>query len=160
MKISKMIAAAAVCLFSLQIQADDYRVLDLKQNRITHKYPWFEVITDQTHWERFYFEQLLGCNQFYPFLVDGNDPCTADAPLVDFETEQVVVGGPGAKPSSAYSIHVIDVDSSTDEQRITVLEYARCIGLAVITYPIEAVVVPRTDKPISLHVEQGAAVCE
>jgi hypothetical protein len=160
MKIPRIFLAVAVSLLSQQIQADDFRVLDLKLYTIANEHPWIEIISDQTRWEEFYFEQLLGCNPVYPLLTDGIDPCIAEAPAVDFETEQVVVGGLGSKPSTAYDILVTSVESYTDEQRITVVDYAWCVGLAVIDYPMAAVVVPRTDNPVSVHVEQGAAICE
>jgi hypothetical protein len=160
MKIPRIILAVAASLISQHIQADDFRILDLKRYTITNENPWVEIISDQTRWEEFYFEQLLGCNQVHPLLTDGIDPCIAEAPAVDFETEQVVVGGLGAKPSTAYEILVTSVENYTDEQRITVVDYARCVGLAVIDYPMASVVVPRTDNPISVHVEQGAATCE
>jgi hypothetical protein len=160
MKISRILVAAAVSLLCQQIHADDFRVLDFKLYTVANEHPWMEIISDQTRWEAFYFEQLLGCNQASSLLADGVDPCIAEAPVVDFETEQVVVGGLGSKPSTAYDILVSSVDSSTNEQRITVVDYAWCVGLAVIDYPMAAVVVPKTDKPISVYVEQGAAICE
>lgn len=160
MKISRIVFALAISLLSHQTKADDYRVLDFKHYTIANEHPWIEIITDQTRWETFYFEQLLGCIVAYPFLDDGIDPCIAEAPAVDFETEQVVVGGLGSKPSTAYDILVTSVESLTDEQRITVVDYAWCVGLAVIDYPMAAVVVPKTDNPVSVYVEQGAAICE
>lgn len=160
MRIPNIIVAAAVCLFSQQGQADDYRVLDLGSSTIASEHPWIEIIADRTSWEAFYFEQLLQCQVAFPSLVDENSPCNAQAPAVDFETEQVVVGGLGSKPSTAYDILVTSVDSSTDEQRITVLDFTWCVGLTVIDYPMAAVVVPRTEKPVSVYVEQGTAICE
>jgi hypothetical protein len=160
MKISKMIATIVVSLFAQQIQADDYRVLDLGHNSIDNEHPWLEVITDQTRWEVFYYDDLLGCSVFYPTIVDGDDPCSAPAPAVDFTTEQVVVGGLGVKPSTAYEILVSSVDSSGDEHRITIIDFAWCVGLTVLDYPMAAIAVPRTEKPTRVYVEYGEASCQ
>ncbi len=160
MRMPNMIVAATICLFSQQSQADDFRVLDLGSSEITNNHPWMEIIADQASWEEFYFERLLQCQVANTSLVDENSPCYGQAPTVDFETEQVVVGGLGSKPSTAYDILVSSVDSTTDEQRITVIDFNWCVGLTIIDYPTAAVVVPRTEKPVSVYVEQGAAICE
>jgi hypothetical protein len=147
--------------FLSPLHADEFRVLDLGSATQGIDHPWIRVIGDQNDWQEVYYHQIHDC-PYADFLVpiDENDPCNQAAPEVDFETSQVVVGGLGVKPSTAHQLLVSQVDSSGQQHRITVLDYEGCVGLTVLHYPIAALVIEKTEKPIQVQVEQASALCE
>lgn len=78
-------------------------------------------------------------------------------PEIDFSKEMVVVAAMGQRPSSGYWI-VIDgaceVDGRVDVF-VSSLEDVSCAGVfPVVTYPADAVRLPRTDLPIVFHETQ------
>jgi len=72
-------------------------------------------------------------------------------PEIDFSKEMVVVAAMGSRPSSGYWI-IIDGACEVDGQVevfVSSVEDARCSGqFPVVTYPADAVRIPRTDLPI------------
>jgi hypothetical protein len=82
------------------------------------------------------------------------------APVIDFETQQVVVGGVGAKPSTGYSILIAGVNRMASEYVVQAIDFEHCLGLTIIAYPIAGVVIPKTDLPVKVHLQQARAVCQ
>jgi hypothetical protein len=157
MKQLKYISTIILCLATFQVHADHFRVLDFDSSSVINELPWATVITDQLEWENFYYQEILGCDGSTP--IDGEDPCLADPPVVDFDSHQVIVGGPGAKPSSDYQVLVSNVDSSGSTLHIHITEVAPCLGLTVIDYPITGIVVEKTDKPLSFSLQSASMDC-
>jgi hypothetical protein len=62
----------------------------------------------------------------------------------------VVVAAMGTRPSSGYSIFIdgaCEVDGQV-EVYVTSIENDKCVGLAVLTAPADAVRLPQTDLPV------------
>jgi hypothetical protein len=162
MNVLRISTAILIYLTSLTASAEEFRVLDLAPYSIQSDTPWMQVITDREQWLNFYYARLLGCPTVYPTAIPPEtDPCALPEPLIDFETQQVVVGGLGAKPSTAYSLLISGVSISEDGQEvIQVIDYERCLGLTVIDYPMAAVVVSNTGLPIRVNVVEAREKCE
>lgn len=160
---NRIITALFIYLTSQTIYAEDFKVLDLTPYTIQSDTPWIQVITDQGQWYEFYYQRLLGCPGIYPTASASAeaDPCALPAPSIDFETQKVVVGGLGAKPSSAFSILISNVYLTNEgEQAINVIDYEECLGLTVIDYPMAAVVISNTGRPVQVNVEQAMKQCD
>ncbi len=161
MKYPTIISALLATSFLQPLLADEFRVLDLGSNTRSIEHPWIRVIEDQSEWQEVYYHQIHDC-PYMDFLVpvDENDPCYQPEPEVDFETSQVIVGGLGVKPSTAHQILVSQVDSSGEQHQVTVLDYEGCVGLTVLHYPIAALVIENTGKPVQVQVEPATAICD
>ena len=71
-------------------------------------------------------------------------------PEVDFSKDVVVVTAMGSRPSSGYWT-IIDGACEVDGQVevfVTNVDDANCGALGVVTYPADAVLIPKTDLPI------------
>lgn len=159
---NRIITALFIYLSSQTLlYAEDFKVLDLTSYAIQSDTPWFQVITDEDQWYEFYYQTLLDCPGVYPTASAESDPCALPAPYVDFETQKVVVGGLGAKPSTAFSILISNVYlTDAGEQVINVVDYEDCLGLTIIDYPMAAVVIPNTGHPLQVNVEQAKRQCD
>ena len=72
-------------------------------------------------------------------------------PDIDFTKEMIVVSAMGMRPSASY-LTIIDGACEVDGQiEVFITNYDGCgSGLAVITYPADAVRIPRSDLPIEI----------
>ena len=71
-------------------------------------------------------------------------------PEIDFSKEMIVVSAMGMRPTSGYWT-IIDGACETDGQIevfITNVENKTCGGFATVTYPADAVRLPRSDLPV------------
>ena len=117
--------------------------------------PWSKIIHTQAEWELLYNE-LLDDN-----LAEGN---TVDfiIPQIDFETFQVVTGGIGFRPSSAYSVSVGKVIELSDVIHIEVFVInpgGNCSVSADVAYPSTTILIKKTDKPIQFSSSQLIFEC-
>ncbi len=160
MNIIKTISALSIYLISQNLSAEDFRVLDLGPYTVESGAPWIQIITDQDQWYEFYYQRLLDCPSINASETLEPDPCALPEPSVDFETEMVVVGGLGAKPTSDFKILISHVSlSDIGEQVIQVVDIEPCLGLTVIDYPMAAVVISNTSRPIHVNVEYAKEKC-
>ena len=74
---------------------------------------------------------------------------TPALPEIDFTKEMIIVSAMGLKPSHGYWT-IIDGACETDGQiEVFITNYDVCgAGLAVLTYPADAVRIPRSDLPV------------
>jgi hypothetical protein len=142
-------------------KADDFTMLDLGGASVVSDSPWVTEITGRTQWEAFFYGLMRDCQEITvdPAPVTGPD-CNRMAPVVDFETHKVYVGGLGAMPSTANSILISSVDSSGDEQRINVVTMDWGVELTVIDYPTVAFSVPKTDKPVKFIINEARVITQ
>jgi hypothetical protein len=73
-------------------------------------------------------------------------------PVVDFDTQVVVVAAAGTRRSGGYAIYVTGVEATVEGARIRVLETSparECVTTAALTQPTAVVVVPRFEEMVS-----------
>jgi hypothetical protein len=86
----------------------------------------------------------------WPRLV-GNQTPVPPVPAVDFSRSMIILAAMGTKPSSGYAITIDAVFQSGGTTYAGVRETSPaddCLVLTVITSPIDAVLVPRSDAPV------------
>jgi hypothetical protein len=166
MKQIKSIALIILCLFALRSPADDFRVLDLEYN-MPLEFPWMRVISSDLEWWDFYTDMIAAQIIELEDICDPDsldlDECEPPPPPVDFEHQQIILGGLGVRLQGASKIVVSGVDSISDDQlNINVLDInpsLECVTTAVISYPMVAIAIDRSDKPINITVEEATLNC-
>ena len=116
---------------------------------------WVQIITSQEEWESFFYSTMATIT--YPA---GEAPV---APLIDFETYQVITGGLGMKPTSGYSLaveKVIETDDVMNLNIISVSPVSSCLNLQVISYPTLTLMIKKTDKDIKYNITSVVNKCE
>ena len=119
--------------------------------------PWAEIITTQEQWQAFYTRNFNG-NPNAPLL-------TITAPSIDFSSYRVVVGGLGIKSNSNYSLTVNHIIEASNEIFMEVLDLGSglsgqgCGGNALASFPYVAVLIRKTDKPITVKVLRAIKEC-
>jgi hypothetical protein len=84
---------------------------------------------------------MLNRNRFYP--------PASPVPAVDFTHEMVVLAGLGRQASSGWNIRIDTVVMRRDTIRVIIHSVApQCMAGMMITYPWDAVRVPRTDAVV------------
>lgn len=91
-------------------------------------------------------------SDFWKQFLAGVSPSNGTLPLpeVDFSKEMVVAVAMGQQPSSGYWIFVdgaCEVDGQV-EVFVTSINGSHCTSFGVVTYPADAVRLPRTDLPV------------
>jgi hypothetical protein len=73
-------------------------------------------------------------------------PPASQVPSVDFTNEMVLLAGLGRQPTTAWNIRIDTVVIRRDTMRVIIHSVApQCVAGMMITYPWDAVRVPRTD---------------
>jgi hypothetical protein len=162
MRVLKVIYSIVFLLLSSQTHADDFRVFDFDLTMPIDT-PWLRIISSQEEWRNFYFD-LMNSNGLY--LIPGPNGEIPDPPhIVDFESNHVIAGGLGIRYDELSKIVVSDVDSTIgDKLNINVIDLTpsnECVilGLAVTTHPMVVIEVPKSDKPLSISVEEASIHC-
>jgi hypothetical protein len=76
-------------------------------------------------------------------------PPAPPAPAVDFAHEMVLLSGLGRQPTSGWNIRIDTVVIRRDTMRVIIHSVApQCVAGMMITYPWDAVRVPRTDRVV------------
>ncbi|MEW8250930.1 MAG: hypothetical protein AB2740_11870 [Candidatus Thiodiazotropha sp.] len=167
MKTYSKIIAAAACVLSLSAYADGYRVVELGGGSPSD-IPWVRIVTNQTDWEDLARESYA-TDGMSPVVLCGDTPmgidCMEPPPAVDFETEQVVVGGLGLQPDSGHTMVVSNVfaSESSGYQYVGVTDIvpgSGCATLPVVTNPMIAIVVEKTGLPLRLGFSIATTNCE
>jgi hypothetical protein len=164
--LTKIVSVVATCLLSMSTYADGYRVVELSGS--PSEEPWLRLITNQSDWENLARESyeasgidpVIFCSE-----ISYETDCVEPPPFVDFETEQVIVGGFGTRPDDGYDIVVSNVLTSplSGYQYVTVYETvygAGCVALPVITNPMIAIVVEKSGLPIKLSFSTATYDCD
>lgn len=163
----KLVAVFALLLFTLRAHAEDFIVFDLKYTMPIDT-PWTRVITNDADWQNIYFE-LLAVNGIdptticHPYFFSPAD-CSPPPPIVDFDRYQIVIAGLGIRYNGSSNIFVSDVDAtygSTMKIRVIDLNPSdECFVTTVINYPMLAIAVPVSEKPIRLSVKNATLNCQ
>lgn len=83
-------------------------------------------------------------------------------PAVDFTREMVLVAAMGSRPTGGYTVTIEGVDEAGGEWVARVAEQrpgARCGTIQAVTAPVDAVAVPRSDRPVRWAVRQVVHDC-
>ncbi|MCB0173117.1 MAG: protease complex subunit PrcB family protein [Nitrosomonas sp.] len=129
-------------------------VLDLPFDHISEE-PWSKIIDNQEEWADFYLN-----------LIEENAPDSVASyilPEIDFETFRVVTGGIGVRTSGGHSVSISKVVETTDAVYIEVLVIkpdGNCLVTANITYPSAAIMIRKSDKPISFSSTELTHICQ
>jgi hypothetical protein len=164
----RLIALIILCVFTFRSHADDFKVLDLEYS-MPIDVPWIKVISTNLEWLEFYFDLLaangIDVDNFCDPQSTDMVECSPPPPPVDFEYNQIIVGGLGIRYQDASRIVVSEVDSIRDDKlNINILNANpsdECVTttLAVINHPIAAIAVLKSDKPINVTVEDVTLHC-
>jgi hypothetical protein len=169
----KLFASVATLLVFLTFQAsaDDFKVIDLGFLKMRNSNaPWMQIINNQTDWEDFY-ETLLENNEIGRLDYCGIGPVDEDycveppsIPVVDFVSNQVIVGGVGWRPSgdrllvsSVQTIHGI----VRDERLINVIDVMLSdpgeitVGLEIYEDTMVAIEIAKSDLPLIANLENA-----
>ena len=99
----------------------------------------FTVLRTATDWDSVW--AMVHRNQITPAL--------PPAPAVDFTREMVLLAGLGTQGSTGWNIRIDTVVTRRDTLRVIIHSVGpQCIAGMAITYPWDAVRVPRTDGPV------------
>jgi hypothetical protein len=108
------------------------------------------VIKDQAAWKALW-------DKIY-----ANQSPAPPLPEVDFTKEMIVVAAAGQKPSSGYAMTVSSAVEANGEVTVSidaVSPGAKCIGLTVITSPLDLARVTRRDSPVRFNVTRRTRDC-
>jgi hypothetical protein len=167
MKPLRKFITASACLVSLSAFADGYRVVELGGGS-PNDVPWVRLVTNQYDWETLARESYAA-NGIDPVVfcdeVTISTDCVEPPPVVDFETEQVIAGGLGLQGDSGHNLVVSNVMASQPSgyQYVNVMDIvagAGCVTLPVVTNPMLAIVVEKTNLPIKLSLFTATTNCE
>jgi hypothetical protein len=97
------------------------------------------VLRSAVEWDSVW--QMVNRNRVYPLA--------SPAPEVDFDHEMVVLAGLGRQASTGWNIRIDTVVMRRDTMRVIIHSVApQCMAGMMITYPWDAVRVPRTDAVV------------
>lgn len=163
----KLVAVFLFLLFTLRVDAEDFKVFDLKYTMPIDT-PWTRVITNAVDWQKIYIE-LLAVNGIDPSTICNPGifvpaDCLPPPPIVDFDRYQIVIGGLGIRYNGSSNIVVSDVDArygSTMKIRVIDLNPSdECFVTTVINYPMFAIAVPVSEKPVLVSVKNATLNCQ
>jgi hypothetical protein len=167
MKTLSKLTSVLTCIVSLSANADDFRVVTLGGSSPSDL-PWSRLITTQYDWETLARESyaaddvgpVVFCDQV-PTSID----CVEPPPVVDFDTEQVIVGGLGLQGDSRHILAVSNVVArqSSGYQYVNIMHLvagAGCTTVPEVSNPMLAVVVQKTELPIKLSLFSTTTDCE
>jgi hypothetical protein len=101
--------------------------------------PMQRVLRSAVEWDSVW--QVVNRNRVYP--------PASPAPAVDFSHEMIVLAGLGRQASSGWNIRIDTVVMRRDTMRVIIHSVApQCMAGVMITYPWDAVRVPRTDAVV------------
>lgn len=76
---------------------------------------------------------------------------TPPVPAVDFTKDMIVLAAMGTRPSGGFGIHIREAAQDANAVYVVVEERSPgddCVTIAVMTAPVAAVRVPRSDRPV------------
>jgi hypothetical protein len=167
MKTVTIVITLAFAMLAPYVSADDYKVIDFGYYSMQKgQTPWIRFIENQLEWETFY-EELLEDNEIGRLDFCGIGPideahCIEPPPIptVDFESNQVIAGGIGARPVEEKLV-VSSVETLGDHRLISVV-LLRTTETDGPTAPptlyddtMLVVEIPKSDLPISATVESA-----
>ncbi len=103
--------------------------------------PTSEVIRDAATWNAVVQKAALRAPSF-----DPNDPI----PPIRFGDEIAILLQLGQRPSTGYHVRVDEIRDRGPDIVVDAAEVWPCVGAAVITHPLTAISMPRTDKAIAV----------
>lgn len=83
--------------------------------------------------------------------IEGDRAAWETAPKPDFSKDMLVLAAAGTKPTTGYSLRVLDAKKTSQEITVTVVELtpgARCVVAASTTAPVIVVKLARSDLPV------------
>jgi hypothetical protein len=154
------------------IAEDDYRVLNMSPFMWLDYSgdagnTWVKVITNQNDWELFFqerFEKTQGEDKDYCGLLDDGPDCVdvSPIPVVNFEDEQVIIGGIGHISDREYLV-VIDVNSEISEYLLITVAYLNSFCDPSPPFGVDsvaAITVAKTHKPIRASLVTAQINCQ
>lgn len=146
----------AVC--STAFAADIYSHIVLKlPYEPRNDAPWVKIIQSQEEWE-FFYEQLM---------IDNTNPSNPEieaAPVIDFLNFQMIAGGLGMRNYLGSSKLLVErIRESDDEVIVSALEVRQsggCLGFTALSYPSVAILIRKTDKPVTVTLSTVLDECE
>lgn len=113
----------------------------------------FQFSLEETPAEQLVISDAASWTSLWSQLVKGHSP-VPDAPVVDFSQDVVLFATMGPEPNSGYSTSIQSATESGGGRVVVEITETSpgptCGGLDVITYPVDAVTVPRR---VVLHIE-------
>lgn len=157
---SKFLYAMAFTIMALNTAYADFSSYEIFSHIVLNlpseaknETPWNKVITTTRDWDMFYSELLW----------DGSEPAYLyTAPVIDFDTYQLVAGGLGMQNSGGFSLSVQKVIEYSDSVLIDVLVIKpgeNCSVTMAITYPTVAVLIKKTSKPLQFSLTNLTTDC-
>lgn len=116
------------------------------------EFSWVRVLSDQETWTAFY-------RQLY---TDAEQEAPEHAPAFDFDHYQVIVGGVGLQYHGGFSIAVgyyHEFDSERMLDTLLIRPGPDCTTTTALNYPSLALLVPRSDKPLRVRVNDLVQYC-
>lgn len=85
-----------------------------------------------------------------------------ELPEIDFSREMVVVAAMGQRPSSGYAIIIEGAYERDDRLEVVVksVENLKCVGLTVLTSPVDIVRLPKVERPVVFREIEVAHDCK
>lgn len=117
--------------------------------------PWIKIIQTQEEWALFY-NQLIAENLVFP---DEAEP----APDIDFGNFQMIVGGLSVRSYIGDRLLVESIHEMDEGILIRVLEVRRagmCLVLPALSYPLAAILLKKSDKPVRISVTTALEKCD
>jgi hypothetical protein len=124
------------------------------------------VIRDRQAWEKQWKQMWAGptCGHSFSREADGTivpTPVPA-APDVDFNREMIIVAALGTSPSGGYGIIIDSAYERSDKLEVIVrsISQGSCMGLMVVTQPVDIVRIPRSERPIVFREIKAVRECK